>query len=111
VPVIKEDITCLVAISKVGSLNFQFAIQVNFGNGFVQTIMLSHANTSSNALFQTQYQAAGNYTVKFKVPLTNTEWNLNQVLIKGKSNKRQLINESKLYFNNRFPRSVFNQYH
>jgi hypothetical protein len=72
-----------VTISKVGLLNYQFTIEMDFGDGFVQAIMLSNTNTSLTALFQTQYQTAGNYTVKFRVPLINTEWSLNQVQIYG----------------------------
>jgi hypothetical protein len=73
-----------VAISRVGSLVYNFPILIDFGNGVVQSITLTNANTSMTALFRTQYQAAGNYVVKFRVPLINTEWNLNQLQINGK---------------------------
>jgi len=96
VPAVYENITCNVAITKVGSLNYQFSIQTDFGNGFVQSIVLTNTNTSATVMFRTQYQTPGNYIVKFRVPLINAEWNLNQVQIYGK------LTDKKFFYQNNF---------
>ena len=45
--------------------------------------MLTSTNTSMIAVFQYQYQKAGNYVVKLRVPLVDFEWNLTQIQING----------------------------
>ena len=97
-PAVYEDITCEVAITKVGSLNYQFSIETDFGNGFVQSIVLTNTNTSATVMFRTQYQTAGNYIVKFRVPLINAEWNLNQVQIYGKLTDKNFFYQNNFNF-------------
>ncbi len=83
VPLIDETVTCNVSFSRVGSLNYQFAIEIDLGNGFVESVMLTNTNTSTVALFETQYQTSGYYLIKLRIPVVNAEWDLSQVQIYG----------------------------
>ena len=79
-PVIMENITCSVSITRVGSPSNQFTISLDFGNGVVQNFTVQNTAT---AVFQTQYQTGGNYSVVFRVPQANQQWTLHQLQITG----------------------------
>jgi len=82
-------VTCNVSFTRVGSLNYQLSVEIDFGNGYVETALLTNANTSMILNFHNQYQIAGNYSIKLRVPRVDFQWELSQLKING--NKKKYI--------------------
>lgn len=91
-PVIDEIVTCNVSFTRVGSLFYQFPIEIDFGNGYVESLMLTSTNTSLVGVFQTKYQTPGNYVIKLRVPVADLEFNLSNIEIKGLKNVYKIKN-------------------
>lgn len=82
-PVTKEVVLCPLVITKYGSPTFSYTANIDYGDGFNQSIFFNQVN-HSKFVFENHYLSAGNYSVQFSIPNLNIHLSLLILNITGK---------------------------
>jgi hypothetical protein len=89
IPMIGDNITCSIIITKHGSPVFTYFTKLDFGDGVVQNLTIRNTDSASQTFvvnFVHQYQATGSYNASISIPDLNIEKVLlENVEISGKS--------------------------
>ena len=81
-PATGELLFCPLVVSKFGSPTFSYTANVDYGDGYNQTIDFNHDNFSELA-FEHRYSTAGIYSVLFSISTLNVNEILNSFTITG----------------------------
>jgi len=75
---IGEYINCPLLVTKSGQSTFTYNATVDFGDGFVQSIIIHDKNSSNGqpfiAPFSHRYNESGNYSINFSISALKINW-------------------------------------
>jgi hypothetical protein len=90
IPMVGDNITCPVVITKHGSPIFTYIAMLDFGDGVIQNLTIRNTDSAAQTFvvnFVHQYQIAGIYNARISIPALNIDKVIAEnVDIKGKSN-------------------------
>jgi hypothetical protein len=90
IPMIGDNITCPITITKYGSPTFAYFTMLDFGDGVVQNLTIRNTDSTAQTFvvnFVHQYQAVGFYNARIMIPALK----IDKLLIENVEIKGNLI--------------------
>jgi hypothetical protein len=87
IPMIGDNITCTITITKFGLPTFAYFAMLDFGDGYIQNLTIRNTDSLDKTFvvkFFHQYQSARFYNVRIMIPILNIDkFLIENVEIKG----------------------------